>query len=328
MLKGRTDFAFTLLRDIYGLGDNDIADLNPADLVERVQRIHKGLSAEHEFAAIASWLGKCSLVSQLDNLLHSSGHYRAPDFLVVTEYNGRNVPFLVEVKSEDKDKIVWSAKYFESLRGFAKLMKLPLLTAWKRGRLWVLVDSDLFTKSISAFHLTFDRALKNSLMSPLFGNVWIQFTREFRLELTMRLRGDIDNIDFAAEVLPEGNYHFTIEAAGIWGKEGKLSPSDGRNLWWFLIMAISKDNFERVLDVATHSFVAESDSVFNLSDVLLAQLYWQGRRDNAIDWLATIRKGLPKPSMDLHALLRLALDVGAVRYVFEQSPQLIPGFLR
>jgi Holliday junction resolvase len=162
MAEGVTHLAYTVLGDIYGAGEPDIANLKAADLVERVQRIHRGLSAEHEFAAIASWLGRCSLVSQLDDVLHFSGDYRAPDFLVVTEYEGREVPFLVEVKSEHKDKMVWSAKYFESLCGFAKAMKLPLLVAWKRYGLWILADSDLFTKKVTSFHLTFDCALKNS----------------------------------------------------------------------------------------------------------------------------------------------------------------------
>jgi len=102
MSTDHTNFVFTLLRDIYGLRDEDISSLDPATLSEKVKRVHQGLSAEHEFAAIASWLGKCTLLSQLDDVLHSSGKYRAPDFLVVASYEGREVPFLVEVKSGSK----------------------------------------------------------------------------------------------------------------------------------------------------------------------------------------------------------------------------------
>lgn len=129
-------------------------------------------------------------------------------------------------------------------------------------------------------------------------------------------------------MLPEGHYRCIVEAAGVWGSGGKLGASDEKDLWWFLVTAISKSSFERVLDVATQSFVAESDSVFNLSDVLLAQLFWQRGGDSIIDWLAIIRQGVPKPTTSLHALLLRALDVGVVRYVFAQSPQIIPLFLR
>jgi Holliday junction resolvase len=149
-----------LLRDVSGLPDSDIRKLDAAALTEKIQRVHKGFSVEYEFAAIASWLGRCSLVSQLDNVLHMSAKYRAPDFMVVANHKGLEVPFLVEVKSKDADKLVWSAKYLESLQAFAALVKLPLLVAWKRGRLWVLADSTLMLKRVTAFHLSFEEAMK------------------------------------------------------------------------------------------------------------------------------------------------------------------------
>ena len=49
-------------------------------------------------------------------------------------------------------------------------------------------------------------------MSTLFGNVWIQFSEDFRLELKLRIQ---DDVDCSAEVLPEGTYTFQIEDAGL-----------------------------------------------------------------------------------------------------------------
>jgi hypothetical protein len=189
----------------------------------------------------------------------------------------------------------------------------------------VLVEASHFAKAVTAYHLTFEDALKNSLMSTLFGNVWIQFTEEFRLELSMRIQ---DDIDFTMELLPEGAYTFLIEDAGLWGSKGRLNADEGRDLWWFLVTAASETSFDRVHDVATHRFLAESDSMFNLSDVLLARLFWTPENDETIDWLAEIRKGLPKLATDLHATLRRALDVGVGRYVFHQAPQAVPEFLK
>jgi hypothetical protein len=189
----------------------------------------------------------------------------------------------------------------------------------------VLAETSQFTKKVTAYHLTFEDALKNSLMSTLFGNVWIKFTEEFRLELTMRIQGDID---FTVEVLPEGAYTFLIEDAGLWGSKGRLNADQGKDLWWFLVTAASETSFDRVHDVATHRFLAESDSMFNLSDVLLARLFWNKDDEDAIDWLAEIRKGLPRLATDLHTTLRRALEVGAVRYVFDQAPQVFPEFLK
>ena len=325
MIKGVTAHAFSLLRDVYGLRDEDIDGLDSAALTERIRRIHKGFSAEYEFAAIASWLGMCSLVSQIDDVLHTSRIYRAPDFLIVARRDGREVPFLVEVKSTDDDALEWTANYMESLRAFAALMHLPLLVAWKRGRLWTLSDSQLFSVKLTAYHLPFDLAIQNSLMSMLFGNVWIKFSEEFRLELTLRIQ---DQVDYTAEVLPEGTYDVIIEDASTWGSKGRLTAAQSKELWWFLATAASETSFDRVHDVATQRFAADAESTFNLSDVLLAQLFWDKGEEQNIDWLVEIRKGLPSSGIDLHEILRHALDVGAVRYVFEQVPQLIPDFLR
>jgi hypothetical protein len=324
MIKGVTKHAFSLLRDVYGLSDEDIDGLDSAALTERVRRIHEGFSAEHEFAAIASWLGRCSLVSQIDDVLHTSRIYRAPDFLVVARYKGREIPFLVEVKSTDDDALEWTGNYMESLRAFAALMNLPLLVAWKRGRLWTLSDCRLFAQKVAAHHLPLDLAIQNSLMSLLFGNVWIKFRGEFRLELTLRIQ---DQVDFTTEILPEGTYTFTIEDAGIWANKGRLTTAQSKELWWFLVTAASETSFDHVHDVATQRFSADAESTFNLSDVLLAQLFWDKGEEQNIDWLVEIRKGLPSAGVDLHEILQHALDVGAVRYVFEQVPELTPDFL-
>ena len=103
MSDSNTSLVFSYLRDVYALGGDDINSIDPEKFIEKVKRTHRGLSAEHEFAAIASWLGKCSLLTQLDEALHSSGKYRVPDFLVVVKRNGKEVPFLVEVKTDSKD---------------------------------------------------------------------------------------------------------------------------------------------------------------------------------------------------------------------------------
>ncbi len=317
--------AFALLKDVYGIRDEHIEALNPSALVDRVSRIHQGLSAEHEFAAIASWLGHCSLVTQLDEVLHSSGTYRAPDFLIVASHNGREIPFLVEVKSDIDDKLVWSARYIESLRAFAGLMNLPLLVAWKRGRLWTLTDCDLFSQKVTAYHLTFDTAAKNNLMSLLFGNVWIVFPQEFRLEVTMRIEG---NVDVAAEVLPEGLYTFRIEDAAMIGSKGRLDTHDQSKFWWFLVAGLTESCFDRVKDIAVQQFIVNPEEIINLSDVLLARMLWNKKDEESIDWLAEIRKGLPKPETNLRSLLTHALKVGAVRYVLDQQPQVLPKFLK
>jgi len=325
MADTTTDHVFSYLRDVYGLKAEDVDALDAEAFIERVKRTHKGLSAEHEFAAIASWLGKCSLITQLDSVLHSSEQYRVPDFLVTVKRNGKDVPFLVEVKTDSESKLNWRPDYLESLRAFAKMMNLPLLIAWKHHGLWVLTDSARFTKKVANYNLTFDDAVKNSLMSELFGNHWITFAEGFRLELKMRIQ---DEIDTSVEVLPEGNYHTVIEAAGVWTHKGRLDKEDERDLWWFLIAAMEGDKFDRAGNVITQQFLAKSEGMFNLSDVLMSRLVWcKGDRD-AIDWLTEIRKGLPTLAVDLDKLLARALELGAVHYVLRQAPHDYQEFLK
>ena len=76
-----SDVAFSVLRDLYKLEDLEGVQLDPQSLRKRIQQIHKGLSAEMEFAAIASWLGHSTLLTQPDQVLHNDGSYGVPDFM-------------------------------------------------------------------------------------------------------------------------------------------------------------------------------------------------------------------------------------------------------
>jgi hypothetical protein len=135
MADNITNFVFSYLRDFYGVREEAVAGSDSLGFVEKIKRVHQGLSAEHEFAAIASWLGRCSLLTQLDSVLHVSERYRVPDFLVVVERQGKDVPFLVEIKTDNNYKLVWSQAYMASMRDFAALLKPPLLVACPRSHL-------------------------------------------------------------------------------------------------------------------------------------------------------------------------------------------------
>ena len=324
--SNRTDLAFTILRDLYGVRTEDLTAIDPGELISKIQRVHQGLSAEHEFAAIASWLGRCTLLTQPDQVLVSDGRYRAPDFLIAVRSQEREIPFLVEVKTTTDSRLKWTESYFSSLRRFACLLKLPLLVAWKSHGLWVLTDTELFEKRKTAYHLTFDRAIKNSLMTQLFGNVWLKIAEDFRLEIQMRI---LDPIDPTAESLPEGGYRCQIEAAGLWTERGKVPKELTSSLFpIFLVKAVDPPRTERKADLVTEVFPTDPEGMFNLSDVLLAQLNWRRDSEENIDWIAELRKGLPRQLADLEAVLQRGLEVGALRYILRQQPQIVPDFLK
>jgi hypothetical protein len=76
-------------------------------LKERIERLGRGLPSEDEFIALAIWFGKCKLIHKLDQEQFpsiSAQNYQVPDLCAVFEYEGREIPVLIEVKSESTPK--------------------------------------------------------------------------------------------------------------------------------------------------------------------------------------------------------------------------------
>jgi hypothetical protein len=319
------DYAFSVLRDFYKLSDGEIASLEPAAFVDRLKGIHRGFNAEHEFAAIASWLGRCKLVAHPDEVYSTDGSYRVPDFLIVSQLGDHQIPFLVEVKTTGDTELVWTEKYLTSVRRFAGLMNLPLLVAWKHHGLWSLCDSELFEKAQTAFHLSFDTALKNNLMTALFGNVFVTVKEGLRFELRLKL---LDEVDAATELLPEGYYKAQITEAGLHTYKGRVPDEQMADLFPIFLTKAAEPRTEREGAYLRHIFPTDPEGMFNLSDLLFTNLMWNRKAGEEVDWIAEIRKGLPTNTTDLHTVLRRGLDVGAIQYVLQQQPATVPTFLK
>jgi hypothetical protein len=118
-----TKIAFSYLRDVWGLDSGDLSTIDPSTLVAHIQRVRNGLSVEHEFAAIASWLGKSTLVLELDNVFHQAGPYTVPDFLVFANEKDRQIRLLIEVKSRNDPKLKMRRDYFDSMQRFAGIAR-------------------------------------------------------------------------------------------------------------------------------------------------------------------------------------------------------------
>jgi len=322
--KNRMELAFSILRDVYKLTENEIAELDPATLAQRLQGIHNGWNAEHEFGAIASWLGHCKLVTHPDEVYSSNGSLRVPDFLIVSQVKDREVPFLVEVKTTEDDRLVWSAKYRDSLKKFADMLGMPVLVAWKRYGLWSLCDLSEFHLAETAYHLTWEAAMKNNLMTALCGNVFITVNEGFRFELTYEL---LDEAAGSADLLPEGQYAAQIVEAGLFTPKGKISGQLSSELFPLFLTKAAEPITRREGKLLHHIFPVEAEGMFNLSDLLFTHLTWNKEEPSDLNWIVEIRKGLPANERDLHTVLREAIDVQAVRYVLSQQPERIPPFL-
>ena len=148
---------------------------DPAEFIKRVQLIEYGLSAETEFAAILSWLGRCSLVHRLDQDCYSSKSNSTcciPDLLAILEHQGVRLPVLIEVKTRKHSCLKIRSSEVASMRRYAASLSLPLLFAWKPRRLgfWLLVDPIHFVEKDGKSILELDSAMKNNLLSCVAGD--------------------------------------------------------------------------------------------------------------------------------------------------------------
>jgi Holliday junction resolvase len=148
---------------------------NPANFVKRVQSIEYGLSAETEFAAILSWLGRCSLVHRLDQDFfssHSDQKWCIPDLFAIFEHDGTCMPVLIEVKTRNRERLALRTSDLESMQRYARALSLPLLVAWKPRRLgfWLLVDPICAEKRGAKSILSLGASMKNDLLGPVAGD--------------------------------------------------------------------------------------------------------------------------------------------------------------
>ena len=148
---------------------------NPKAIADRVRQLQQGLPAEDEFALLLSWLGKCSVVHRLDQAQappESKDTYRVPDLLAIFHYKGRQIPVLVEVKTNEKQRLSWRPDYYQGLSSYAKCLGLPLLIAckWTKFSFWTLCDLSVFDRPETNYRMTFETAMRYSLMSELAGD--------------------------------------------------------------------------------------------------------------------------------------------------------------
>jgi len=67
--------------------------------------------------------------------------------------------------------------------------------------------------------------------------------------------------------------------------------------------------------------------MFNVSELLFTDVTWGLEDGEEVDWLAALRRGLPAPIKDLRSMLNRGIEAGAIQYVLEQQPEVMPAFL-
>lgn len=155
-------------------------ETKPEELINKLEQLKRGLPLENEFISLALWLGNCSLIHKLDqNQMPkwTKDHFQVVDLFAVFRHKEKLVPVLIEVKSTQEPKIKFSENYYRKIKAYAHLNKLPLLVAWKvvNYGMWLLVDIECFQLKEKAYHLEFQAAIKENLLSILLGDFSIHF---------------------------------------------------------------------------------------------------------------------------------------------------------
>jgi Holliday junction resolvase len=306
------------LQDLDWSGDS-------AALMRRLATLAIGLPAEDELIFILSWLGRCVLAHKLDQPLasaRSSSGYRVPDILAIFEYQGRQVPVLIEVKAYDRDKLKWKEDYLLGLQRYAATLGLPLLVAWRRLDLWYLVDARCFRKARTNFHLDSVRALKENLLGLLAGDF-----------LFVAREGVVAHVEYTKDermLDPEGRVTWRGRKRGPF-----LSGPDGKRIErphaGFLPILLASKVHEETIDEGTHyseRFVVQQDTARWAQTAIRAVILSAVEVDGRIPWRRILRDG---ESIVQRQTVREAADAGLADGLMDQVvdlfPQTTPDFL-
>jgi Holliday junction resolvase len=299
-------------------------------LAAKMRDLHKGLSPEDEFAAKVCWLGNCAAIHRIDQtpmkVTEVDGKMRAPDFIAFPIVNGQPFPVLIEVKSHFEDKLDFSESYLNSLCLFADRMKLPLLIAWRHGAIWSLFDHNEIKKNITAYRITFERAMRQDLSCVLFRELRIQMNPALELILDMDLLDEAEGD--ANTLLPTGQFRFRIRDAGFY--DNGVHIPKYKPLHFSLFMATPDETEFRRTGKRTFQQIyrPQKDHGLHLSNVLVAQLSMSTGQNTEINWHDIVTKALPSSGRELRESLQSAIDIGFVRYVLDIVPNDWPDFLR
>lgn len=155
-------------------------ETKPEELISKLEQLKRGLPLENEFISLALWMGNCSLIHKIEqNQMPkwARDHFQVVDLFAVFRHKGELVPVLIEVKSSQGPKIKFSENYYRKIKAYARLTKSPVLVAWKVANygMWFLVDIERFQRKEKAYHLEFQEAMRENLLSILLGDFSIHF---------------------------------------------------------------------------------------------------------------------------------------------------------
>jgi len=326
--KEITEIAFRLLNNFAEVSKEKTLDPESLERIsQRVQAIRAGLALETEFVATVNWLSRALVIHRLDQtpIPDYTGRdpIKIPDALAIVIHKGKLVRVLIEVKATDEDRLIWGQKYMQSLQRYADAAQMPLLVAWKRGPVWALTDVRHFQKKVTAYHLDFQTAIKESLMGELFGDVLVAMSQRVKFFVDAVVDGELPPLP---AIFPEGKFKLTIKQAGftVDDKIIKLSTE----LFWAFTSAANDDELTRTAQNEVRiQFTPHRQSLFSLTHFWLTLALWDTEEDEEPDWDAILRRELDITAQNMREQLEKGIELGVIQCVFDPEPNTMPDFL-
>lgn len=303
------------------------ADANA--IAERVNRLNIGLPLEDEFSIICGWLGQCNLVHKLDQQQYpttSNTTFQVPDLLANFNVRGAGkITVLIEVKSHTGNVLSFRPDYVSKLRAYGQLLGLPVLIAWKRYGIWNLVDLDLFVMAKKNFNLSFNDAMRNSLMSRILGDFTYTPQVNSGVHISFKKEKIIETIKTDEGI--QENWHTVIDDVYFTNGENKqirgLSPI-AQQLFhsWDLTTKESHSDSHVVL----HNTIDEESGMF--AHMALTRLLSFHSREKDVHWRHHLRHDATISNiLDFRRGIEENLKAGIVKYIFDLVPANTPDFL-
>jgi len=290
-------------------------------LIKRIERLRRGIPAEDEFSVIAWWLGRCRLVHKLDQFQtppKSQAFYRIPDLMAVFEYRRREVPVLIEVKSNKSKTLSWKPDYYAALLHYAEVLNLPLLIAWKHNTFWVLFESKHLKLAKTNFNINFPTAMKHNLMSELAGD--FSFSLESGSALNLRIERLTDED-------AERGFDAIIRDVYYTRSDGKRVETGPGMLPLFLCLP-NEATLHEEEKILIQSFTAENSDHAEFAHRAIVSLLRLFRDTKQFEWHRIIEEQILSPLADkLPIAANHAQSCGLLKHLWHFHPATVPDFL-
>ncbi|MES2822490.1 MAG: hypothetical protein V4732_02735 [Pseudomonadota bacterium] len=300
-----------------------------ASIADRVKRLNIGLPLEDEFSIICGWLGQCNLIHKLDQQqypISSKESFQVPDLLANFRVRGaRETTVLIEVKSSEKNVLSFRPDYVSKLNAYGNLLGLPVLIAWRKYGIWTLVHLDVFSKANKNFNLSFNEAIRNSLMSKVAGDfsytpqvnsgVHLSFKKKKLLETIETDEGLQENWQTVVD-----DVYFTNGDGGI---ISKLSPIAQQlfHSWDLTTTETHSDSH-----VIMHNIIEEESCKF--AHMALTRLLSFHGQEDEVHWQRHLQQDASISNiMNFRSGIDENLKAGIIKYIFDIEPINVPGFL-